>query len=202
MPKPKTTIRVSNRRWEFFNKECQASFLRRDAYLSHVLPGELDILEEIPACDEEGRQWLKESVRLEVNTSSVAITLDEPVLKRLNSVCAEKLIPRDAFFSRFLEFITARLFEPAVVIKNPRTNTDIASQLAEVFNDHSENEEENEDELRYEILDIAKGWATKREGAPNLNLRQLRRDHYREFLSYDKNKVESLRRMLTELENI
>lgn len=182
---PKTTLRVKTKNWELFNKECNASFLRRDAYLNHVLPAELDILETINPCDEVGSSWLKRNWSLGYSgdqTSSVAVNLDAPVLDRLKKVCEEKLIPRDAFFDCFLEYIKTRLYEAALVIKNPRTKTDIAFQLADVFNEC--NEENNDDaDLRIEVMQITKKWHISR------NMHSLNQDFYQAHLSIDKKKV-------------
>lgn len=189
---PKTTLRVNSKRWEIFNKECHASFLRRDAYLSHVIPGELDILETIKPCDEVGSRWLKKNWSFNSSddqTSSVAVNIEAPVLERLKRVCEEKLIPRDAFFNCFLEFITTRLFEPAVVIKNPRTKHDIASQLADAFNEWDE--EEDEDNLRMDVMATAKNWRDLR------NLYPLSREYYQKSLSIDKQYVDEMKALLS-----
>ncbi len=182
---PRTTIRVRNKPWEYFQKECQALFLRRDAYLNHVLPGELSILEDMPPCDEAGRSWLKQSwmgkggLLRDKETTPVAVTLDQDVLARLNKACDDKCVPRDAFFNCVLDFITTRLYEPAVVIKNPRTGKDVASQLADLLTD----EEMNENEVRFHLFEIAKEWGNAR------NITRLRRDYYRYQLYYNEARV-------------
>lgn len=191
----RTTLRVNKKRWDLFQRECQALFLRRDAYLNHALPGELDIFEQVPPCDEEGRAWLKESwartgALLRDGTIPVAITLKPELIERLNTMCDEKRVPRDAFFNCFLDFITTRLIEPAVVIKDPRTEKDVASQLAAVLGD----DEMNEDDVRWNLLDIAKAWGNKR------NLVPLSPDYYREQLSYNQERVSAEKALLEDLD--
>lgn len=191
----KTTLRVNKKRWEYFSRECQVLFLRRDAYVNHVLPGELTLLESMPACDEEGRRWLKQSwsgkggLLREEDTQPVAVALAGDLLSRLNTVCDEKRVPRDAFFNCFLDFITARLYEPAVVIKDPRTNKDVASQLTDVLSD----DEADEDDVRWQLLDVAKSWGKKR------NLSSLNPEYYRERLFYDSERVQQEKELLEDL---
>ena len=182
---PKTTLRVHKKRWELFQNECLAFPLRRDAYLNRILPGEIAILAEIPACDDEGFQWLKKTwngkdgpLRDEI-TTHVAVTLTQEVIDVLNETCSIKRVPRDAFFHCFLEFITTRLYQAAVVIKDPRTTRDVASQIADMMTD----EDTDDNNRRDHLLEIAQELYTD----PQLAI--LHRDHYRDVLSYDKQRA-------------
>ena len=184
---PKTTLRVQKNRWDFFQLECQACNFRRDTYLNRVLPGEIALLEEIPACDEEGFQWLKKTwhgkdgpLRNE-ETIHVAITLDQEVIDRLNTTCEIKRVPRDAFFHCFLEFITTRLYQAAVVIKDPRTTKDVASDIADVMSDDDINERDRNSFL----LEVAQKLYDHKQ------LAVLHHNYYSGMLSYDKQRVDS-----------
>jgi hypothetical protein len=149
----------------------------------------------MPPCDEEGRRWLKQSWTgksgvLRDDTIPVAVTLQAELIERLNTLCDEKRVPRDAFFNCFLDFITARLYEPAVVIKDPRTDKDVASQLAAALGD----DDANEDDLHFDLLDIAKAWGNKR------NIFAFQSDYYRQHLSYDEKRVRQEKELLEDLD--
>lgn len=190
----KTTFRVDAERWELFNKECKASFLRRDAYLSHVLTGETKIIEQLPQNCEEAHQWLKNRwfgqygrLRKDV-TEFVSVMLDKPLVDRLNQACNDRRIPRDAFIHCMLMFLTERLYEAALVIKDPRTARDAFWQVAEVCHvaQDEEDDEQDDDDIRdnmkLELLTI--GLTTRQR-----NLEPLRPDYYLRELSFPPEKL-------------
>lgn len=190
----KTTFRVDVNRWKLFNKECKVSFLRRDAYLSHVLPTETNILEQLPQNCDEAHQWLKNrwfgqhGLLRKDATEFVSVMLDKPLVDRLNLVCNDRRIPRDAFFHCMLMFLTERLYEAALVIKDPRTSLDTFWQVAEVchFAQDLENDEQSEDDIREDM---------KQELLPigltinQRNLEPLRPDYYLRELSFSPEKL-------------
>ena len=191
---PKTTFRVDAKRWELFNRECKASFLRRDAYLSHVLPGEIEIIEQLPQNCEEAHQWLKNRwfgqygrLRKDV-TEFVSVMLDKPLVDRLNEACNDRRIPRDAFIHCMLMFLTERLYEAALVIKDPRTVSDTHWKVAEACNDAQDDEDDEQDKddiqdnLKSELLAI--GLTTRQR-----NLEPLRADYYQRELSLPPEKL-------------
>lgn len=188
---PKTTIRVRKKRWEYFNHECKVMSLRRDDLLNRLIPEEIAIAANIPTCDAIGSRWLKDrwvtmwsSGDFELMTAPVL--LSDEVLASLNDVCANKGIPRDAFIDCFLEFLTSRLIDPALVIKNPRTEQDIGSQVAEIMTD----DDISNHEARAFLFDIASDWIKGRNPASwNKSLYEIR-------LSYNAEKVETERSML------
>jgi hypothetical protein len=184
---PKTTISVRVKQWDFFNKECKAASLRRNDFLDRVLPGEIAMLQRIPACNEDGSKWLKRHWIGNTNPKDfqieqVPILLSETVLESLNSTCVEKKVPRDAFLDCVLCFLTERLLEAVVVIKNPRTDRDLVSKIAFQMNDERE---ELTDKDRKEII-----LKTIEEHA-NLNAWEKFADNfYQERLSFDTARVE------------
>lgn len=137
---PKTTFKVRTKRWDIFNRECKAMSIRRDSFLDRALPGEIVLLAQIQPCDFEGERWLKKTWverwdSKDYELKPVPIFLSENVIDQINTTCLEKLVPRDAFIDCALAFFVQRLYEPAVVIKDPRTTKDTLAQLAQVFND-------------------------------------------------------------------
>ena len=182
----KTTFRVDAKRWELFNMECKMSFLRRDAYLSHVLPGETKIIELLPQNSEEAHQWLKNrwfgecgQLRKDV-TEFVSVMLDKPLVDRLNQACNDRRIPRDAFIHCMLMFLTTRLHEVALVIKDPRTARDTFSQVVEVCQDV--HDDDDQDNMKFELLSIGRGVLQR-------NLEPLRPDYYERELSVPPEKL-------------
>ena len=86
--------------------------------------------------------------------------------------------------------MTERLYEAVIVIKDPRTNKDVASQLADAFNE----DDEPSDDIRFELLDVAKSWSHRRD------LSAWRPDLYATRLSFDKARVEAEQAMLQDLD--
>ena len=192
----KTTFRVDSKRWGQFCGVCEEIFLRRNAYLNHVLPGEIQILEQLPPNNDEAHQWLKNTWygkhgRLRTNvTEYVSVMLEKPLIDRLNQACNERRIPRDAIVHCVLMFLTKRLHDPALVIKDPRTTRDIDSMLIEAtLNAKDEGIDGNGEEIsqvlnsmRFALNDIAiTMW--------DINLDPLRLDYYQKELSFPPEKL-------------
>src|SRR5437763_40138 len=98
----KTTFRVSKKVWELFDATCKTGFLRRDAYLNHTLPEELELLEKLQPNDDEAYQWIKNTwfgrdgpLRSEA-THFISVLLDDALIERINHACEQRRIPRDA----------------------------------------------------------------------------------------------------------
>ena len=160
----KTTFRFRRERWDYLNRECKAMSLRRDDLLNRLLPAEIAILASIPPCDTIGARWLKDrwvtmwsSSDFELMTAPVL--LDSEVVQSLNATCAAKRIPRDAFLDCFLHFLTGRLVDTALVLKDPRTQHDLGAQVAEIMTD----EDNSDREVKDDLFDTASQWMKKRE---------------------------------------
>lgn len=203
----KTTFRVDRKRWDMFNRECKASFLRRDAYLNHILPGEIQILEQLPPNNDAAHQWLKSrwfgqhgQLRTDV-TDFVSAMLDKPLIERLNQACDERNIPRDAFVHCVLMFLTERLIEAVLVIKNPRTTSDTFSKVAEVCYavQDDEDDERGEDETLFDtklaLLSISSTIRAR-------NLEPLRQDYYQRELSFPPKRLAEQKAVDAELEEL
>lgn len=188
---PKTTFKVRARQWDYFNRECKVMSLRRDDLIDRVLPGELALLEKIPPCDMVGARWVKDRwVTMwnvtDVEIANATVMLSEPVLSRLNQACIDKNIPRDAFFDSFLEYLTGRLIDPALVIKDPRSDRDLGSQVAELMMD----DEFGDADIKRELLNVATDWIKGRK------ISLWNESMYKQRLSYSAETVEIERAML------
>ena len=186
--KHKTTIKVRRSLWELFSKECKAASLRRDDLLNRTLPGEIAQLEAIPACDDDGERWLKNtwldhciSDNDVLQTAPLILTPD--VLERMNAVCEAKRVPRDAFLDCALEFLTTRLYEAVIVIKDPRTSKDLVSQVIPTLADPDPSPEER----GLWLQETVEEWGDKR------SFVAMDADYYRRRLSYDKARVDTER---------
>ncbi|MCX7169765.1 MAG: hypothetical protein NTY41_05575 [Proteobacteria bacterium] len=190
---PKTTIRVRSKRWDFFNRECKVMSLRRDDLLNRILPGEIEILAAIPACDAAGSRWIKQrwvTMREwgtgDLELVNVPVLLLSDVVDNLNTICAEKGVPRDAFLDCFLQYLTTRLHDTALVIKNPRTSLDLGSQIAAVMMD----EDIDKRTVKEHLFEVASDWIQGR------SLDTWSGDFYSTRLSYDAARVEEEQLML------
>lgn len=191
----KTTLKVDKKHWDYLQREFEIMFLRRDSYLNHVLPQEIDLLAEMPPNDEEGYQWLKKTwigkygLLQQEEVVQVAINLDSAVIDKLNQTCESRLVPRDAFFNCFLQFVTRRLFQAAVVIKDLRTNKDVASKIIEVLAD----DEIDDGDKSGDIFNIACSTFNERDMEVN------DRGFYNSRLHYTRERVESDKLMIESL---
>jgi hypothetical protein len=189
----KTTVKVRSRKWALFNKECKAASMRRDDFLNRVLPAEIELLGKIVACDEVGEKWLKRNWldrndRGDSDLQPISMMLSDDVLSALNAMCVEKRVPRDAFIDSALTYLTERLFEAAVVIKNPRNTRDLVGRVADVLNDpRKEIDDRTRDQF---VLETVNEWAEERHLPPFSD------DFYSQNLSFDQSRVSEERMML------
>lgn len=194
---PKTTFKVRQKRWAFFNRECDALLIKRDAFISRVIEVELTLLKDISPCDDIGAKWLKENWilrtyldRPDTEMESVAIALSKEVINSLNSVCEDKQIPRDAFFNLMLEFLSLRILDAAWTIKELRGNRDFIGQMSELLKEA--NATLLEDDTGYERTiaewrnDLAKDFCEQKQKL----LQLLEEDNFYHRLTFTKVKVE------------
>ena len=188
---PKTRFKVRAKQWDYFNRECKVMSLRRDDLIDRLLPGELFLLEAIPPCDTVGARWLKDRwVTMwrvtDADMINAPVMLSESALGRLNQACADKNVPRDAFFDCFIEYLTGRLVDPALVIKDPRSERDLESQVAAVMMD----DELGDTDIQRELFSIASEWEKTR------NITNWAPSFYQKRLSYSVERVETDRLVL------
>ena len=167
--------------------------MRRDDFLNRVLPAEIALLGKIDACDEAGEKWLKRNWldrndRGDSELQATSLMLSDDVLNALNAMCIEKRVPRDAFIDSALTYLTERLYEAAVVIKNPRNTRDLVGRVADVLNDPRE---EIDDRTRDQfVLETVNEWAEERQ------LHPFSDNFYSQNLSFDQARVSEERMML------
>jgi len=95
--------------WSRLEKKLESACLNRDAYLSALVNREIDHLqEEMPiANSEEAARFINKQLRALINhdATPLSFALSPQVALKLNSVCEEKRIVRDAFFNRLFLFL-------------------------------------------------------------------------------------------------
>lgn len=105
----KITVSVWRPVWSKLEKKLDAACLNRDAYLSALVDREVGHLQdEMPiANSEEARQFINKQLRvlIHLDTTPLSIALSPDVAARLNAVCEEKRVVRDAFFNRLFLFL-------------------------------------------------------------------------------------------------
>lgn len=107
-----TTFTVDSRIWSSFQHLVDQLQLRRDRFLSNVLPEEIHSLSMIAANTEKGGRYLREHSGLSssweidgVTLVKINLNLDKKVVQDMNKVCTEKKVPRDVFMNNFLRFL-------------------------------------------------------------------------------------------------
>lgn len=91
------------------NKKVEAAGLRRDLFLDRVLQGELLELEKEPATpnSEEAKRCIAEHIA-QLNCRSISLNLSDKTIQKLNELCQQKNIVRDAFINRVLLCLVAK----------------------------------------------------------------------------------------------
>ena len=112
MKHAKETQKVSVKIWRDLipklDKKIEAACLRRDAYLSKVIGAEVQQLDLDVSVPNSEQAFAFISKRLDrLDRKLVSFTLDAAVAERLNKVCADKRIVRDAFFNRLIFWLVA-----------------------------------------------------------------------------------------------
>lgn len=100
------TVRIQKDVAERFNKLIAEIGLRRDTYLNRLLPAEVDLLSEIPPHSERAARFSRLSAQwFEDQKTRLGLKLDSALVQRINDVCHEKGIVRDAFIGTYLDFL-------------------------------------------------------------------------------------------------
>lgn len=105
----KITISVWRPVWSKLEKRLEKGCLKRDAYIGMLINRELDYLQdEMPiANSKEAENFIQKQIRalLEQNFTPLSIALQPDVAQKLEKVCADRRIIRDAFFNRLFLFL-------------------------------------------------------------------------------------------------
>jgi hypothetical protein len=119
--KQRITVGIYELDWKFFSLIVKEVGLRRDAYLSEALHGELDLFEKMPPNPPDSEGYWKWSRRgLEKFKKQVSLTLPADLVARIGTICSKKRVPRDEFLSQAIKFLNRRLIVPAMIFSNPR----------------------------------------------------------------------------------
>ena len=109
----KTTPKISVKIWrpilDKLDEKLESACLRRDAFLSMLLKGEVELLDQevsIPNSQESYDYVFRELDKFDRKLVSLALPLE--ISARLNEVCATKRIVRDAFFNRLFLLLAAK----------------------------------------------------------------------------------------------
>ena len=145
--KTRITVRLNAVDWDFFNRIVKSIGLRRDAFLNRVLPDELDLFGKAPANADAGEKHAKELTKAVARyTKQVSLNLDTGLVERLEQVCKDKRVTRDAFLSVAIKFLSSRLAVPAMVIKSPRKTAGLGERaLINILPDYNMTNEERDD---------------------------------------------------------
>jgi len=119
--KTKITVRLDKEVVTEFNSAITRLGLRRDTYLNRVLPAEVFYLNDLPVNSEDGERLLYESRSNDL--VKLGISLDTSFVKRVNTACDTKRIPRDVFFEECIRFLTRSLHSAVDAIENPRIHS-------------------------------------------------------------------------------
>lgn len=105
----KITINVWTPVWSKLEKIFQAACLRRDAYIAALIERELPELEREVAVanSEKARQFIERQLRalLENHSTPLSIALPLETARKLDALCKDRGIVRDAFFNRLFLFL-------------------------------------------------------------------------------------------------
>lgn len=104
-PQTRITVRISAALVAQLDACLKSLYLRRDAYLNHTLGAEVDDLAEVPPNSPRAQRVLRQLRGAIPDKARIAITLDTELVKRINEVCAEKGIVRDAFIESYIAFL-------------------------------------------------------------------------------------------------
>ncbi|MSQ53129.1 MAG: hypothetical protein EXR28_14730 [Betaproteobacteria bacterium] len=97
------TVKIWKRVLEKFDEKVEAACLRRDAFLGRVIEIELvKLIEEIPCPNSEAVfKFIAQQIDL-LDRKPVSIKLPTHLVQELDRICADRRIPRDAYFNRIL----------------------------------------------------------------------------------------------------
>lgn len=119
--KRRITVRLNAVDWDFFNRVMKSIALRRDAFLNRVLREELELFAKAPGNDDAGARHRRDVEKILAKyTKQVSLNLDVDLVERLEQVCKDKRVTRDAFLGVAIKFLSSRLAVPALVIQSPR----------------------------------------------------------------------------------
>lgn len=134
--KKRITVRIQKPYLDALDRLLQQIHIRRDAYLNHVFPGEVESLEELEPNTEKSAKYVRQLRGALSNKVRIAVTLEKSLVERMNKACAKKGIVRDAFIENFIRFLAlgdeehgsciSPLVKVAELLCNPRHEYDFS----------------------------------------------------------------------------
>lgn len=106
-PDRKISVRIWTPLLEAFNARIESACLRRDVWLAKVLDDELPHLDaEVTEANSEAAQRFIGTHLDTVPRKLATLTLPEPLVRRLDELCAARRLVRDSFFNRLFYLST------------------------------------------------------------------------------------------------
>ena len=107
----KLTIRIAKRFFDRFSERVEASFVRRDAFLAHVVKSELERLrDDLPTPNSSAaRAYIEHHLRqlFLAGYQQISLPVDPDTASRIHDVCLETNVPREAFVNRLVFLLIA-----------------------------------------------------------------------------------------------
>lgn len=111
-PRSKLTVRIWDRLFNLLEERTSEICLRRDALLERVIDREIDRLrEELPEPNSDvARAHIEHHLKLLIGGSKKQITLSlsPNTATKLEEICSEKNVPREAFLNRLILLLVAK----------------------------------------------------------------------------------------------
>lgn len=119
MEQTKITIKVWEKLLDQFNKNLDESFIKRDAYLNHILKTETKFLREEMKelkLSSEARRYISSELK-HLGTKTINVTVDKDTADNLNDIVSKSNMVRDAFINRLMLLLTLRDKQLEVMLK-------------------------------------------------------------------------------------
>lgn len=111
-PRSKLTIQIWDRLFNLLEQRTAEICQRRDALLERVIANEIDHLrDDLPVANSEAaRAHIEHHLKLLLSGSKrqITLSLSPDTATRLDEVCTEKNVPREAFLNRVILFLVAK----------------------------------------------------------------------------------------------
>lgn len=105
---PKTSVRIWRPIMEKLNEKLEAACLRRDAYFTRLIDKEISFLDaEVPTPNSKVSYDYVVASLDQLDRKLVTLALPPELMDRVNWVCSQKMIVRDAFFNRLFLILAA-----------------------------------------------------------------------------------------------
>ena len=138
-PRSKLTIQIWDRLFNLLEKRTAEICQRRDALLERVIANEIDHLrEDLPMANSKAaRAHIEHHLKLLLSASKrqVTLSLSPDTANRLDAICTEKNVPREAFLNRVILFLVAKptFLDAALFGLDPKVAHEIRTDIKNKF---------------------------------------------------------------------